>query len=244
MGVKVAGGIRTSKDAIRYLVLVNETVGSAWLTRRALPLRRVVAAQRPPDAAAPSSVAAPTCAPTNSAGTDVAGELTTSTLGSMAYDAAPESASIARLQPSYGLFIDGEFSDPSSHEQFASLNPATEETLATVAQASPADVDRAVAAARRAYDDVWSKTTGARAREVPVPHRAPDPGTLPRTRGRRDARQRQAHPRVARRRHPPGRGALLLLRRAGPTSSSTPGSGPPRVPWAWPARSSRGTSRC
>ncbi len=32
VGVKVAGGIRTSKDAIRYLVLVNETVGSSWLT--------------------------------------------------------------------------------------------------------------------------------------------------------------------------------------------------------------------
>jgi deoxyribose-phosphate aldolase len=32
VGVKVAGGIRTSKDAIRYLVLVNETVGSNWLT--------------------------------------------------------------------------------------------------------------------------------------------------------------------------------------------------------------------
>ena len=31
-GVKAAGGIRTTKDAIRYLVLVNETVGSAWLT--------------------------------------------------------------------------------------------------------------------------------------------------------------------------------------------------------------------
>ncbi len=91
----------------------------------------------------------------------MAGELTTSTLGSMAYDAAPESASLARLRPSYGIFVDGEFSDPSSHEQFASLNPATEDTLATVAQSSPADVDRAVAAARRAYDDVWSTTTGA-----------------------------------------------------------------------------------
>ena len=32
VGVKVAGGIRTSKDAIRYLVLVNESVGSRWLT--------------------------------------------------------------------------------------------------------------------------------------------------------------------------------------------------------------------
>jgi deoxyribose-phosphate aldolase len=32
VGVKVAGGIRTSKDAIRYLVLVNETVGATWLS--------------------------------------------------------------------------------------------------------------------------------------------------------------------------------------------------------------------
>ena len=32
VGVKVAGGIRNSKDAIHYLVLVNETAGSSWLT--------------------------------------------------------------------------------------------------------------------------------------------------------------------------------------------------------------------
>ncbi|MDH5279443.1 MAG: deoxyribose-phosphate aldolase, partial [Actinomycetota bacterium] len=31
VGVKPAGGIRTSKDALRYLVLVNETVGPDWL---------------------------------------------------------------------------------------------------------------------------------------------------------------------------------------------------------------------
>ena len=87
--------------------------------------------------------------------------LANSHLGSLNYDPAPESASIARLRPSYGLFIDGDFTDPSRHEQFASLNPATEETLAMVAQANSADVDRAVTAARKAYDTVWSKTTGA-----------------------------------------------------------------------------------
>jgi deoxyribose-phosphate aldolase len=32
VGVKVAGGIRTAKDAIRYLVLANEVAGQAWLT--------------------------------------------------------------------------------------------------------------------------------------------------------------------------------------------------------------------
>ncbi len=34
VGVKVAGGVRTAKDAIRYLVLVNETAGADWLTPR------------------------------------------------------------------------------------------------------------------------------------------------------------------------------------------------------------------
>ncbi|MGC1420503.1 MAG: aldehyde dehydrogenase family protein [Acidimicrobiales bacterium] len=86
--------------------------------------------------------------------------LANSRLGALEYDAAPESAAIARLRPSYGLFINGQFTDPASHQSFASLNPATEETLAMVAQASAADVDRAVAAARAAYEGVWSKTTG------------------------------------------------------------------------------------
>jgi len=84
----------------------------------------------------------------------------TSDLGALTYDEAPESTSIARLQPSYGLFLDGKFTSPDSHEQFASLNPATEETLATVALASAGDVDRAVVSARRAYTKVWSETTG------------------------------------------------------------------------------------
>jgi deoxyribose-phosphate aldolase len=32
VGVKVAGGIRTTKDALRYLVVINETAGSRWLS--------------------------------------------------------------------------------------------------------------------------------------------------------------------------------------------------------------------
>ena len=87
--------------------------------------------------------------------------LANSQLGSLEYDPAPESATIAKLKPSYGLFIDGEFSDAESDAQFATVNPANEEALSMVAQASAHDVDRAVASARRAYDKVWSKTTGA-----------------------------------------------------------------------------------
>ncbi|MGC2174708.1 MAG: aldehyde dehydrogenase family protein [Acidimicrobiales bacterium] len=85
----------------------------------------------------------------------------TSALGSLEYDPAPESASIAKLRETYGLFIDGEFKEPVHGEYFVSVNPANEEPLANVAQASSEDVDLAVAAARRAYETVWKKTTGA-----------------------------------------------------------------------------------
>jgi len=85
----------------------------------------------------------------------------TSPLGSMVYDPAPESPSVAHLRPSYGLFLEGEFTDPESHASFETLNPATESPLARVAQASLEDVGRAVASSRHAYEKVWSTTTGA-----------------------------------------------------------------------------------
>ncbi len=79
---------------------------------------------------------------------------------SLQYDPAPESTAVVSIAPSYGLFIDGAFTSPDDHVQFPTLNPATGRPLATVAQASPADVDRAVASARRAFTS-WSTTSGA-----------------------------------------------------------------------------------
>src|SRR5437773_4111600 len=55
------------------------------------------------------------------------------------------------------LFINGEFVDAESGKTFNSPNPATGETFAEVSEADKADVDRAVAAARRAFDGTWSK---------------------------------------------------------------------------------------
>ena len=43
VGVKPAGGIRTAKDAIKYLVLVNETVGRRLARPGLVPVRRVAA---------------------------------------------------------------------------------------------------------------------------------------------------------------------------------------------------------
>jgi aldehyde dehydrogenase (NAD+) len=70
------------------------------------------------------------------------------------YAPAPESRSIVDIKPTYGLFIDGEFVDGTG-EAFKTVNPATEEVLTEVSAGSAADVDRAVAAARRAFTRVW-----------------------------------------------------------------------------------------
>ena len=76
------------------------------------------------------------------------------------YAPAPESRAIVDIKPSYGLFINGEFVDGTG-TAFKTINPATEEVLAEVAEASDADVDEAVKAARRAYTRVWSQMSGA-----------------------------------------------------------------------------------
>ncbi|MGN6634803.1 MAG: aldehyde dehydrogenase family protein [Oryzihumus sp.] len=77
------------------------------------------------------------------------------------YAPAPESRAVVDLQPTYGLFIDGEFTQSQGGSAFKSTNPATEEVLAEVTEASEADVDRAVRAARRAYDGAWGRLSGA-----------------------------------------------------------------------------------
>jgi aldehyde dehydrogenase (NAD+) len=73
------------------------------------------------------------------------------------YAPAPESADHARIDPQYGLFIGGEFVAPRARGYFETINPASEKALARVARADARDVDRAVVAARRAYERVWSK---------------------------------------------------------------------------------------
>src|SRR5678816_2263986 len=57
----------------------------------------------------------------------------------------------------YQLFIDGKWVDAESGKTFTTPNPATGATLAEVAEADKADIDKAVSAARRAYEGKWSK---------------------------------------------------------------------------------------
>ncbi|HEX6877448.1 MAG TPA: aldehyde dehydrogenase family protein, partial [Nocardioidaceae bacterium] len=76
------------------------------------------------------------------------------------YAPAPESRAVVDIRSSYGLFVDGEFTDPAGGRSFKTISPATEEVLAEVAEASAEDVDRAVKAARRAHTKVWSTMPG------------------------------------------------------------------------------------
>jgi aldehyde dehydrogenase (NAD+) len=77
------------------------------------------------------------------------------------YAPAPESRAVVSLKESYGLFIDGQFVPSADGRAFKTISPATEEVLAEVAEAGPADVDRAVTAARTAYERTWSKMAPA-----------------------------------------------------------------------------------
>ena len=76
------------------------------------------------------------------------------------YAPAPESRSVVHLDEAYGLFVDGEFVEGASGELFDTLDPSTEKVLAQVTQGNAADVERAVGAARRAYDNAWGSLSG------------------------------------------------------------------------------------
>ncbi|MGW1034568.1 aldehyde dehydrogenase family protein [Streptomyces antibioticus] len=76
------------------------------------------------------------------------------------YAPAPESRSVVDIAPSYGLFIDGEFTEAADGKVFKTVSPSTEEVLSEIAQAGEADVDRAVKAARKAFEK-WSALPGS-----------------------------------------------------------------------------------
>lgn len=73
------------------------------------------------------------------------------------YAPAPESKSIVKIKPRYELFINGKFMKPDSGKYFKTINPATGEPLAEIAEANEKDVDLAVQSARVAYEKTWSK---------------------------------------------------------------------------------------
>lgn len=69
------------------------------------------------------------------------------------------------MNPENRLFIDGELVEAASGATYPNINPATEQPMGEVADAGPADMERAIAAARRAFDETgWSTDHGFRHR--------------------------------------------------------------------------------
>ena len=108
-------------------------------------------------------------------------------------------------------------------------------------QATPDDVDAAVAAARKALPGVGGARAATSARALPLRARARGPEALAPLRRARDARQRQADPRDARHRHPAGRAPLLPPRRLGAAAGDASSPAACRsascgqiIPWNFP----------
>jgi aldehyde dehydrogenase (NAD+) len=75
------------------------------------------------------------------------------------YATAPESREIVELRERYGLFVGGEWLEPK--ETYTTIDPASEEPLAEVGQATEKEVGLAVSAAREAFENGWSALPGS-----------------------------------------------------------------------------------
>ena len=153
VGFKPAGGIRTAKGALDWLILMKEELGDRVARRRPLPAGGERPAHRHRAPARALRHRALQRGPPPSDG------LMTTTVArifeTMEWGPAPEASGPALewLQAhggSFGLFIDGRWMPPVAGETFETINPATRATLARIAQAGKPDVDAAVAAARAA----------------------------------------------------------------------------------------------
>lgn len=78
---------------------------------------------------------------------------------SWTYNEAPESTDHIQLKKKYDLYIDGKFTKPVKGKYFDTIDPSTNEKIASVAEATFEDVDKAVEAAKKAFGS-WSKLTG------------------------------------------------------------------------------------
>ena len=249
VGMKPAGGIRTAKQAIQYLVRAQRDARPRVDDARPLPLRRLVAAQRRADAdpqAAHRRLPDPATTSRSTDGREVARAPAPSRRRSSGSTRLrPRRATSSRSRSATGSTSAASRSTPRSRKWFPTISPATEEH----ARRGRAGRRRGTSispsqAARGAFEDGWSALRPRRARQVPVPDRAPDPGALARARRRRVARTAasRSRSRATSTSRSPRRTSSTT--RAGPTSSSTRSRTASRARSASPGRSSRGTSRC
>ena len=253
VGMKPAGGVRTAKQAIQYLVVVNETLGPEWLTpdwfrlgassllndclmqlarsHRPLPVRRLLhqglgGPDRPWQ-----------CSQT-------AGERAPARFGGLEYEPSPRDDR-PRLAPGrHGLLIGGRLVEPASGHALQDDQPRH--------RGSPGRGGRGRRRGRRRgrhggtarLQRVWAKPSGAeRAKYLyriarVLQERAREFAVLETMDGGKPIKE------SPRRRPPPCRRPLLLPRRLGRQARLRLPRAAARARSAWPARSSPGTSRC
>ena len=138
------------------------------------------------------------------------------------------------------LLIDGQWRDSVSGKTFETINPATEEVIAQVAEGDAADIDLAVKAARKAFDSGPLAQDGRpRPRPAHEQARRPDREEHRRAGRARDARQRQADQREPQRRPAAGDRLLPLLRRLGRQDPRPDDPDPGQLLLLHPARAGR-----
>ena len=250
VGVKAAGGIRTAKEAVQYLVLVHEMAGAEWLRpdrfrfgassllndvlmQRRDAAHRPLRRRRPGDARLMAAIRV-----------EHGRTVPTSSRRRGSTRRRPRPATSATIEPSYGLFIGGEFVDAGRRRrvQDGRTRPPRRCWPRSPTPGRPTSTPRC-AAARRAFTALV-EAAGRGAGQVPVPHR-PARSRSGRASWRCSSRSttasRSRRPATSTCRSSPPTSSTT---RAGPTSWPRPASGPTRSRSAWPGRSSRGTSRC
>jgi len=75
------------------------------------------------------------------------------------YAPAPEARDLVKLRERYGHFVGGEWLEP--RETYTTIDPADEQPLAEIGQATPAEVDLAIGAAREAFENGWSDVSAS-----------------------------------------------------------------------------------
>ena len=131
-------------------------------------------------------------------------------------------ATVLNMNPSEGkvsnfvsqtrkMLINGKWVEAASGKTFPTYNPATGEVLAQIAEGDREDIDRAVKAARTAFETGrWSAADSLRARPPHLETRRPARRQSRRIRRTRIPRQRQTPHRSPRSRRPPGRRLIPL----------------------------------
>ena len=228
VGIKPAGGIRASKQAIQYLVHALRDARRRVDDARPLPLRRVRAPERRAHAAPQGADGALPVRRllhdrTDGRGTRSATCEPARDASSGTYAPAPEARDIVSSSERYGLFIGGDGSSHGRASGSRSISPATEEQLAEVAERERGGRrPRRRRRARRASRTAGRSSRRSERGEVPVPA---SPGCIQervaRARRRRVARRRKADPASRATSTSRSRRRTSSTTRAGPTSSST-----------------------